>query len=71
MKILLEIEGARGYGSEQVKSITVGQLKEMLEGYDDNTEIVTHDETNRYGASYGIIRYVTEDEYYDEDEEEE
>lgn len=65
-KIQLEIYGAQGYGAEQVSSITVGELKAMLEGYDDDIEIVTHDETNRYGASYGkIIEIVDADE--DED----
>lgn len=66
-KIQLEINGATGYGAEQVNSITVGELKEMLEYYDDDVEIVTHDVTNRYGASYGKIIEITdveEDEDY-------
>ena len=67
-KIQLEINGATGYGAEQVNSITVGELKEMLEYYDDDVEIVTHDGTNRYGASYGKIIEITdveEDEDYE------
>ncbi len=68
-KLQLEINGAMGYGAEQVRSITVGELKEMLECYDDNDEIVTHDETNRYGASYGSIIEINEVD--DEDEEDE
>lgn len=62
MKIILEIYGARGYSKDQVKGITVGELKEMLEGYDDDVEIITHDESNSYGASYGELRYINEDE---------
>ena len=58
-KIQLEINGAMGYGAEQVRSITVGDLRAMLEDYEDDVEIVTHDETNRYGASYGKIIEIT------------
>ncbi len=68
MKVLLEIYANRGYGSDQIKGMTIGELKEMLESYDDDLEIVTHDESNRYGASYGQIRFITED--YEEDGEE-
>lgn len=66
-KIKLEIYGADGYSAEQVRSITVGDLKAMLEDYEDDVEIVTHDETNRYGASYGRIIKITDIEEDDED----
>lgn len=70
-KVLLEINGARGYGAEQVHSITLGELKNMVEEYieyyGENTEIATHDETNRYGASYGVIYNITEVEEDEED----
>ena len=65
-KIQLEIYGANGYSAEQVRSITVGELKAMLEDYDDDIEIVTHDETNRYGASYGTIIEIADIEEDDE-----
>ena len=71
-KVLLEINGARGYGSEQVHSITLGELKDMVEDYieyyGEDTEIVTHDDINRYGASYGVIFNISEEENYDEEE---
>ena len=71
-KVLLEINGARGYGSEQVHSITLGELKNMVEDYieyyGEDTEIVTHDDSNSYGASYGVIFNISEDENYDEEE---
>ncbi len=67
-KIQLEINGAQGYGAEQVRSITVGELRAMLEDYEDNIEIVTHDYTNRYGASYGTIIEIADVEK-DEDYE--
>ena len=67
-KLILEIYGARGYSKNQVRGLTVGELREMLEGYEDDVQIVTHDESNSYGASYGELRFITED-YEDEDDE--
>lgn len=70
-KLLLKINGARGYSSNQVNSISLGVLRDMVEEYIEyygaDTEIVTHDESNSYGASYGVIFDITEEE--DEDYE--
>lgn len=65
-KLLLKINGAKGYSSNQVNSISLGVLKDMVEEYIEyygaDTEIVTHDESNRYGASYGVIFEIAEEE---------
>ena len=72
-KIGIEILANAGYGMDQVSSITLGELKELVdelfEQYDENTEIVTVDSGNRYGAKYGKI-YVGTIEDDDEEEEE-
>lgn len=58
-KAVLNIFANKGYGADQVKGITLGELKYMIEEYIDylgeDTEIVTQDEGNMYGASWGII----------------
>ncbi len=54
-KIILRIRGNMGYGADQVNSITVGELRNLLEGYDDDMEIVTENTSNRYGANFGEI----------------
>lgn len=73
-KIGIEILSNAGYGMDQVNSITLGELKELVdelfEKYDEDTEIVTIDGGNTYGAKYGkIYASIIEDE--DDDEEEE
>lgn len=58
-KIGIEILSNAGYGMDQVKSITLGELKEWIDGlyeqYDEDTEIVTVDNRNIYGAKYGKL----------------
>lgn len=53
MKYQLTIEPNQGYSAEQVNSITVADLLDMLDGLDDDDEIITYDYQNRYGAKYG------------------
>lgn len=66
----MEIRASEGYAADQIKTITVGELKEMLEYYEDEDEIVLHDNSNRYGAAYGRILDIEELEDYEEEEEE-
>lgn len=53
MKYQLNIKSNLGYDSDQVSGITVGELKGMLDGLDDEDQIITYDENNGYGASFG------------------
>lgn len=74
-KLGIGILSNAGYGMDQVNSITLGELKELIdelfEQYDEDTEIVTIDSGNKYGAKYGkIYSEIIEDEN-DEDYEEE
>ena len=72
MLLKICIHSNEGYGADQVRGrITVGELRNMLEGYDDNDEIVTFDLNNRRGASYGTIDVDEWIEEVDEDEEDE
>lgn len=76
MKIALRIRSNEGYDAEQAterhNTLTVRDLREALEGYEDDTEIVTLDLNNRYGADWGIIaRGETIEEIYDDEEEDE
>jgi hypothetical protein len=55
-KLILNIKSNEGYSEEDIKyAMTVGELKDILENWDDDIEIVTCDINNRYGASYGKI----------------
>ena len=71
-KIGIKIVANAGYGLDQVEGITIGELKnlvdELFEQYDEDTEIITIDSGNRYGAKYGKIYPRIID---DEDEEDE
>ncbi len=74
-KLGIRILANAGYGMDQVKSITLGELKELVdelfEQYDEDTEIVTIDSGNVYGAKYGrIYGSIVEDENDDEEDEE-
>lgn len=73
MKYQLDIRANEGYGADQVRyTITVGELREMLDGLEDSDEVVTHDSNNPRGASFGSIsRYLTEAVDDEEDEENE
>lgn len=68
MMITLEIYPNQGYSAKDVKAMTVGELREMLEDYEDETYIVTYDKTNHRGAMWGYIACVSD---VDEDDEEE
>lgn len=67
-KVIINIEANRGYAVDQVKGrMTVGELKRLLEDFDDEAEIVTKDLNNEYGANWGIALDVEEyepDYYY-------
>lgn len=56
MKYQLEITSNGGYGADQVTAMTVGELRNLLSDFNDEDEIVLHDEGNRYGASFGYIQ---------------
>lgn len=74
MKLTLDIRANEGYSAADAAecgSITVGELRAMLEGYDDVVQIVTNDLNNRRGAHFGRIVAEWLDEVDDEDEDEE
>ena len=72
-KIGIGIHANAGYSAEQVKCVTLGELKdfieELLEYNDESTEIFTVDSGNIYGAKYGEI--YLDVVAYDNDEDEE
>jgi hypothetical protein len=68
MKLQLNIKGSQGYAPDQVKTMTVGELKELLEGYGEGEEIYLYDTCNAYGAKFGTILNIEED--YDDEEDE-
>lgn len=59
MIIKLEISPRAGYDAQQVvenvKTFTVGELREMLADFDDDAMIVTYDSGNSLGAAWGVI----------------
>lgn len=65
-KICMNILANAGYSKEQVKSVTLRELSdfvnELLEYNDENTEIITIDEGNLYGAKYGKIYLEVEED---------
>ena len=71
-KTVLTIDGRRtGYTINQVltyeNTLTVGELKEYLEGFDDDTPVLIN---NDNGYTYGEITYDSfKDEVTDEDDE--
>ena len=73
-KVGIGILANAGYGKDQVKGVTLAELKnfidEMIEYYGEDTEIITIDRGNVYGAKYGKL-YLSNDleDEYDEDEE--
>lgn len=74
MKIKLDIRSNEGYTANQVterhNTITVGELRKMLEDYEDDAEIVTYDLNNERGASWGLISTGWPEEIYDDEEDE-
>lgn len=68
-KLILNIEGNLGYSADQVGKhycMTVGELKRILEDYDNETPIITNNENNQYGAAWGELKST--DEYKEESE---
>ena len=69
-KVAIRILAGAGYSIDQVKGATLGELRdfigELIERYGEDTEAVTRNDGNVYGAQYGKI-YLD----YDEDLEEE
>ena len=67
-KMGIKILSNAGYGFDQVNSVTLGELRdfieEMIEYYDEETEVVTIDSGNKYGAKYGrlYLQEVSEDD---------
>lgn len=57
--VKIDIVSNAGYDAQQAAenfhTLTVGQLREMLEGFDDDMLIVTYDEGNRRGACWGTL----------------
>lgn len=70
MKIILRALGNAGYGADQVKGITVRELKDLLEDLQDDDVIITKNLSNRYGANYGEIYAEIIGEYDEENDEE-
>ena len=74
-KVGIRILANAGYGVDQVKGITLEELKDFVEDliaeYGEDTEIVTVDDGNHYGAKYGKLYTETIDDEYTEDDEEE
>ena len=71
-KIGIGILANAGYGLEQVNSITLGELKELIDQlfdeYDEDTEVVTIDSGNTYGAKYGKIYSEIIEDLIEEDD---
>ncbi len=58
-KLILNINANRGYNASQIEArhtLTVGELKSILEGYDDDTPIITKNLDNALGANFGEVR---------------
>ena len=71
MKLQLLVNSCKGYSADQVKGITVGELRDALADFDDDDEIVTYDSSNAYGASFGqVTSYIEECETEPDDIEE-
>ena len=78
MFLKLEIRANEGYCATDVmhRCLTVGELRDMLEGVDDDVRIVTLDCNNPRGAKYGTACdiyecYDNEREDKDDDDDEE
>jgi len=72
MRVALRMRANEGYNAEQAAekgTITVGELRELLEGLEDDTEIVTLDLNNGRGARWGTIdRWEAIAEFQDDEE---
>ena len=71
-KLKLRILANAGYSPAQVKGVTLAELRdfveELLEYNDEDTEVVTTNDGNIYGAKYGKL-YLDVEEDYDEEED--
>ena len=68
MKRLMINAMRESYGKDDIRTMTVGELKAFLEDYDDDALVVlSHDS----GYTYGGIRQDLIEEEYDDGEEEE
>lgn len=59
MKALLNVEGNLGYGPDQVRGMTLGELLEAVQTavneWGEDTEVVLHQVNNQYGANFGRL----------------
>ena len=66
MKRLIILAQRESYGMDDVRTMTVAELREALEEFDDEDQVIlTHDS----GYTYGGIRYDLMEETEDEDDE--
>ena len=73
MILTLDIRANEGYCAADAArhTITVGELRAMLEDYDDDVRIVSRDLNNPRGADYGAIVAEWLEEADDEDDADE
>ena len=66
MKRLIILAQRESYGMNDVRTMTVRELREALEEFDDDAEVIlSHDS----GYTYGGIRYDLMEEQEDEEDE--
>ncbi len=66
MKRLIILAQRESYGMDDVRTMTVAELREALEEFDDEDQVIlSHDS----GYTYGGIRYDLMEETEDEDDE--
>jgi hypothetical protein len=58
----LPITPNAGYSADQVKSVSVSELIELLQTLDQDAQIVTNNISNTYGACYGQFELSAFDE---------
>ena len=72
MKYAFMMTGNQGYGYDQVKPMTVRELKEILEDLDDDDKLYLHDTGNSRGAnwhSFCLPQWTLEEIWDDENDE--
>ena len=66
MKRLMILAYRESYGKDDVRTMTVGELREALEEFDDDAKVIlSHDN----GYTYGGIRWELMEMEEDEDEQ--
>ena len=66
MKRLMILAYREKYGKDDVRTMTVGELREALEEFDDDADVIlSHDS----GYTYGGIRYDLMEEQEDKEDE--